>query len=98
MTQASHVVLSLIAGLLAVIVGAIDATIGVLRSALAQIGLHGPPQTALLVILAILLIVSALRLFGRVFAVLIALFLLLLVLQMLVPGVLQAAGHRVRQP
>ena len=56
------------------------------RGALSQIGVTGPPQTVILVSLAIALVIAAFRLFGRVFAMLIGLVLLLILLHVLMVG------------
>ena len=80
MTQVRDIVLSLIVGLFHLILAAIDAIERALRSALAQIGVHGQLQAVVLLIVAVLLGIAALQVFGRVFAVLIAIFLILLLL------------------
>jgi len=59
---------------------------GVARRVLASFGIGGQTQTALLALFGVLLIVASFRLFGRVFAVLIGLILLLLLLHALVAG------------
>ena len=80
MTQAANTILSVILTLYRLIVGAIDTAENALRHALAQVGIGGPVQELILILVAILFVVAALQLFGRVFAVLIALFLILVLL------------------
>lgn len=72
------------------LVGAVMAVIGLvehgLRQVLAQAGVHGELQSAVLVVAAILVIVAALRLLGGVFGFLITLLLILMILNLLMPG------------
>ncbi len=72
------------------LVAAIMTVIGVVetfcRRLLIDAGVNGELQAAILVIVAILLIVAALRLLGGVFGLLITVLLVLLVLHVLMPG------------
>ncbi len=86
MQHAINVVLGLLVGLFDLIVAAIAVIEHTARQALGRIGIGGPPQTVILVLLAIALIVAAFRVFGRVFAVLIAVVLLLILLHALLGG------------
>jgi hypothetical protein len=86
MTQALNFVLSLILQLFHLVMGAIAVIEGFLRGLLAQAGITGEAQKAVLIVIGALLILAALRLFGRVFGVLIAIFLILLLLHVLLPG------------
>ena len=86
MQHAITVILALLVGLFDLVVTAIAVIEHYARVALARIGIAGPPQTVILVLLAIALIIAAFRLFGRVFAVLIALVLLLILLHALLGG------------
>jgi thiol:disulfide interchange protein len=86
MTQALDFVRSLILGLFYVIMAAIAWIEGFLRGLMTRAGVGEDLQKPVLVVVAALLILVALRLFGRVFGVLIAIFLLLLLLHTLLPG------------
>jgi hypothetical protein len=72
------------------LVGAVMAVIGIvehgLRQVLEQAGVHGELQSAILVVAAIVVIVAALRLLGGVFGFLITILLLLMILNVLMPG------------
>ena len=86
MQHAIDVILALLVGLFDLVVTAIAVIEHGARTALTRIGISGPPQTAILVLLAVALILAAFRLFGRVFALLIALVLLLILLHALLGG------------
>ena len=86
MDHALNVVLGLIVRLFELVVAAIAFIENAARHLLAQLGITGPLQGALLVVLAVLLVVAALRVFGRVFAVLLLVVLALLLLHGLVAG------------
>ena len=86
MQHATHVILNLLVGLFDLVAAAIAAIEHVARQGLGRIGIGGPPQTVILVLLLIALIVVAFRLFGRIFAVLVALALLLILLHALLNG------------
>jgi hypothetical protein len=57
-----------------------------LRHLLEQAGVVGQVQSAVLVIAAVLVIIAALRLLGGVFGFLITLLLILMILNLLMPG------------
>ena len=86
MQHAIDVVLGLLVGLFALVVAAIAVIEHYARQALGAIGITGPPQTVILVLLLVALVIAAFRLFGRVFAVLIALALLLVLVHALLGG------------
>ncbi len=86
MDHALNVVLGLLIRLFELVVAAIAFIEGGARHLLSQVGITGPLQGALLIVLAVLLVVAALRLFGRVFAVLLLIVLVLLLLHGLVAG------------
>jgi hypothetical protein len=69
--------------LFGLVVAAIDIVETAARHALAAIGITGEIQTVLLLILLVLLIIAAFRVFGRLFAFMIALVLVLLLLHAL---------------
>ncbi len=91
MSQALSAIEALILGLLAVIMAAMATIEEFLRRLMTQAGIDGQLQKIVLIVVAVLLILAALRLFGRVFGVLIAIFLILLVIHVLLPG-LSAPG------
>ncbi len=82
-----HQFLTLLVGAIVWLFGLVTAAIGVIegaaRQALTAIGITGELQSALLLVLLLLLIVAAFRLFGRLFAILIGLVLLILLLHAL---------------
>ena len=84
MTQAANTILSLILTLYHLIVRAIGTAEHALRQGLNDIGVGGPIQELILILVAVLFVIAALQLFGRLFAVLIALFLILVILHDLV--------------
>ncbi len=92
-----HQLLGLLVGAIVWLFGAIATAIGVIegaaRQALADLGVTGPPQTALLLILLLALIIAAFRAFGRLLAILIALALLVVLLHALLTP--SAAGIQV---
>lgn len=80
------------------LVGIVMAVIGIvengLRQMLEQAGVHGELQSAILIIAAIIVIVAALRLLGGVFGFLITILLLLMILNVLMPGLhLPSSAH-----
>ena len=93
MTQALATVRSLILGLFHVIMVGIAAIEGFLAGLLTRAGITGELQKGLLTAILVLLILAAFRLFGRILAVLIAIFLVLLLLQALVPGFSAPGAH-----
>ncbi|HTH99660.1 MAG TPA: hypothetical protein VL752_01840 [Acidisoma sp.] len=90
--------INFIVTLLLRLVGAVMAVIGIvehgLRQLLEQAGVHGELQSAILVVAAILVIVAALRLLGGVFGFLLTILLLLMILNVLMPGLhLPSTAH-----
>ena len=86
MDHALTIVLGLLVQLLDLVVAAIAFIEGDARHLLSRVGITGPLQGALLIVLAVLLVVAALRVFGRLFAVLLLIVLVLLLLHGLVAG------------
>lgn len=86
MQHAIDVVIALIAGLFGLIVAGIAAVERILRDALAPMGLGAEGQKIVLLVVAIAMIIGAVRLFGGIFAILISLVLILLILHILLPG------------
>ena len=85
MEHAAGLVLGLIATLAALVIAAIAWIEHFARSLLGGIGITGELQSALLIILFVVLAIAALRLFGRLFIVLILVFLVLWLLHAAVP-------------
>jgi hypothetical protein len=85
MEHAAGWVLGLIATLAALVIAAIVAIEHFARSALGGIGIVGDAQSGLLIVLFLLLAVAALRLFGRLFIVLVLVFLVLWLFNVAVP-------------
>ena len=92
MNQALNSIQALILGLFAAIMAAMAAIEGFLRSLMAQAGVGGQLQKGVLIVVLVLLVLAALRVFGRVFGVLITIFLVLLLIHVLAPG-LSAPGR-----
>ena len=86
MDHALAVVLGLLVQLFDLVLAAIAFIEGGARHLLQRAGITGPLQGALLVVLAVLLVVAALRVFGRLFAGLLLIVLALLLLHGLVAG------------
>ena len=86
MQHAIDLVLSLIVGLFGLIVAGIAAIEHVLRDALIPMGIGREGQSIILLAVAVILIVGAIRLFGGVFALLISIVLALLILHILLPA------------
>ncbi len=86
MDHALTVLIGLLVQLFDLVVAAIAFIEGAARHLLSQVGITGPLQGALLIVLGVLLVLAALRLFGRVFAVLLLIVLVLLLLHGLVAG------------
>ncbi|MFW7269045.1 hypothetical protein ACMAUO_13885 [Gluconacetobacter sp. Hr-1-5] len=83
MEGAIAVVTGLLVGLFGLILTAVAAIENLAREILASVGIRGELQTALLIILLVGLAISAFRLFGGVFAVLIGVVLMLILLHAL---------------
>ncbi len=86
MDHALTVVLGLLVQLFDLVVAAIAFIEGGARHLLQRVGITGPLQGVLLIVLAVLLVAAALRVFGRLFAVLLLIVLLLLLLHGLAVG------------
>ena len=86
MDQALAGVLGRLVRLFDLVAAAIAVIEGGARHLLQGLGITGPMQGALLVVLAVLLVVAALRVFGRLFAVLLLIVLALLLLHGLEAG------------
>ena len=86
MQHATDVVTGLILTLFDLIVAGIAAIEGALRHVLIQMGIGHEAQTLVLLALAVVLIVAAIRVFGGIFAILISVVLVLLILDVLFPG------------
>ncbi len=86
MHAAIDVVLTLILRLAGVVMALSLVIEGGLRRLLNQAGIRGETQSAVLVVAAILVIIVAVRRLGRVFGFLIALLLVLMILNLLMPG------------
>jgi hypothetical protein len=83
--QAITELLALIRSLVDLILGGLAAIETWLRGQLAGLGVAGPIQTIILLAVALLLIVAALRLFGGVLRAIVVIFLILLALHALMP-------------
>ena len=86
MTPAIDFVLTLILRLVAAIMAVIGVIEVALRRLLVQAGVNGELQSAVLIVVAILLIIAAIRLLGGVFGLLITVLLILLIVNLLMPG------------
>ena len=86
MQHAIDLLLSLITGLFGLIVAGIAAIEHVLRDALMPMGIGRDGQNVILLVVAVVLIVGAIRLFGGIFAILITVVLVLLMLHILLPA------------
>lgn len=83
MHQATALVFGLIATLFGAILSAYHLISSALRSLLAEAGITGPIQSAVLIAVAIVFALTALQVFGRVFLFLVGLLLLIFVLHAL---------------
>ena len=81
MHQALTVIGGLLIDLFDLVVAAIATIDGVIRRVLAGVGIRGPAQSAILILTSIVLAIAAIRLFGRVVAILIIVFLILLLFE-----------------
>jgi hypothetical protein len=86
MNAAIDFVLTLILRLVAAVMAIITVIEVSLRRLLVDAGINGELQSAVLIVVAILLIIGALRLLGGVFGLLITILLLLLIVNLLMPG------------
>ena len=86
MHSAIDFVLTLILRLVAAVMTIIGVVEEGLRRLLVHAGINGQLQSAVLIVVAILLIISAIRLLGGVFGLLITVLLILLIVNLLMPG------------
>ena len=86
MISAIDFVLTLLARLVAAVLTVIGVVEEFCRRLLVDAGVTGQLQAAILVIVAVLLILAALRLLGGIFGLLITVLLILLVIHVLMPG------------
>jgi hypothetical protein len=80
MQHASTIILNVAIELFDLVVAAIVLLEGMVRKALTGLGIGGAAQTVILAVVTIMLVVAAFRAFGRLFAILIVVFVLLLLL------------------
>ena len=85
-THALDAVWAAIAALVDLVLSALGVVELWLRARMAQVGVPHGLQTIVLILVAVLFLVAALRLFGGVLRVLLIVFLLLLALHILAPG------------
>ena len=97
MTHDLAVLGSLLEGLIRIAGQMIGEVERVLRSALTVIGLHGAPQTTLLVILVLLLLVSTFTFMARIVAIVVGAFLVLMMLHMVAPDMFRSGEPHVAQ-
>ena len=86
-------VLNLILTLVGVIIGAISAIEDFIRTTLAGSGLDPQMQNITMIVVALLLIIAAYRIFGGILGILCTAFLLLLILHILEPGLVSGIQH-----
>jgi hypothetical protein len=86
MNHAIDLVLGAIVWLISIVAAGIDLLEGLLRGTLAQAGITGPAASLILLLVGVLLVVLAFRLFGRLLGILIIVFLVLLGLHWLLAG------------
>ena len=79
--------LSLIGRLIAVVFDALGMVVGALRELLEGLGIDGPIETLILVLVGVVVLLTAFQLLGRLFVVLLVVFVALLVLRFLLPPV-----------
>ena len=77
--------LGLLGRLLAVVFDAIGMVVGFLRQLLEGLGIDGPIETLILILVGVVLVLTAFQLLGRLFLVLLVVFLLLVVLRHVLP-------------
>ena len=95
MTHTLNFVLSLILRLVSVVMAAIGLIDAFLRSLMSRAGVGAQVQAVVLVAVAVLFIIASLRVFGGILRVLIIIFLILLLIQVLMPGFHVPAGVHV---
>ena len=86
MQHAATLVLGLAMKLLAVVTDAIGMVEAFLRHLLESAGFNGPIETLILLAVGLLLVIAAFQLFGRLFLVLLLVFVLLVAVRHLLPG------------
>ncbi len=86
MNAAVDFVLTLILRLVAAVMAVIGVIEVALRRLLVEAGINGELQSAVMVVVAIMLIIGAIRLLGGVFGLLITVLLILLIVNLLMPG------------
>ena len=91
MQHAATLVLGLAMKLLAVVTDAIGMVEAFLRQTLESVGVNGPIETLILLAVGLLLVIAAFQVFGRLFLVLLVVFVLLVLLRHLLPGM---ASHQ----
>lgn len=91
MQHAATLVLALALKLLAVVTDAIGMVEGFLRQALEGAGVTGPIETLVLAGVGLLLVIAAFQIFGRLFLILLLVFVLLLLLKHMMPGLAHPA-------
>lgn len=89
--HAATLVLGLAMKLLAVVTDAIGMVEAFLRSLLEGMGVTGPIETLILLAVGLLLVIAAFQVFGRLFLVLLLVFVLLVAMKHLLPGVTHQA-------
>lgn len=87
MQHAATLVLGLAMKLLAVVTDAIGMVVAFLRGLLEGAGINGPIETVVLGAVGLLLVIAAFQVFGRLFLALLLVFVLLVLLKHLLPGV-----------
>ncbi|TLU74237.1 hypothetical protein [Lichenicoccus roseus] len=92
MQHAINLILGLILALFHLAIAAIAVIEGVLRSVLTPMGLGHGAENAIMLVFAVLLVVAAIRLFGRILTLLLIVVLALTVLHILLPGIGRSAG------
>ena len=93
MTHATDVVVSVILALASLVMDFVAYIDGLLAALMTSGGIPPNVQTILLVVVAVGLVVLAIRVFGRVFAALIIVLLVLLLVHKLFPGMEVPQGH-----
>lgn len=86
MQHAIDLTVGLILGLFHVIVTAIASIEGILRATLIPLGIGPAGQNIVLLVVALALIVGAIRFFGGIFTILVTVVLVLLMLHVLMPA------------
>ncbi|MHB1303810.1 MAG: hypothetical protein ACYCZB_10100 [Acidiphilium sp.] len=93
MTHAIDVIVSVILALVALVMEFVAYVDGLLARLMTSGGIPADLQTILLVVVAAVLIVAAIRVFGRILAALIVILLVLLLVNKLDPGLMVPHGN-----